>query len=91
MWGASQPSAPDAQREKQPMDEIGQRWLEEFDPREQKSIDNARLYAAQFGHGDPGHLHSIIIAKMAALLDRELLGIKAEYVIDRRLVDISGG
>lgn len=64
-------------------------WLEEFDGCEQKSIDAARLYAAQYAHGDPGHLHLLIIAKLAAILDRELLGIKVEYVIDRRLVDIS--
>jgi hypothetical protein len=73
------------------MDVTGQKWLEEFDPREQKSIDNARLYATQYSHGDPGHLHLLIIAKLAAILDRELLGIKVEYVIDRRLVDISNG
>lgn len=73
------------------MDEIGQKWLEEFDAREQKSIDNARLYVAQYDHGDPGHLHLRVIAKLAAILDRELIGIKVEYVIDRRLVDISGG
>lgn len=64
-------------------------WLEEFDTREQKSIDHARLYAAQYAHGDPGHLHLLIIAKLAALLDRELLGTKTEYVIDRQMVDIS--
>lgn len=66
-------------------------WMEEFDAREQKSIDHARLYAALYAHGDPGHLHLMIIAKLAALLDRELLGMKTEYVIDRPVVDISGG
>lgn len=65
-------------------------WLEEFDTREQKSIDNARLYVAQFDHGDPGHLHLRIIAKLAAILDRDLLGVKVEYAIDRQMVDISG-
>lgn len=64
-------------------------WLEEFDGREQKSIDNARLYAAQYSHGDPGHLHLLIIAKLAAILDRELLGTKTEYTINRTMVDIS--
>lgn len=66
-------------------------WLEDFDAREQKSIDNARLYAAQYDHGDPGHLHLRVIAKMAAILDRELLGTKTEYTITRTMVDISGG
>ena len=66
-------------------------WLDEFDAREQKSIDHARLYAALYAHGDPGHLHLMIIAKLAALLDRELMGLKHEYVIDRSLVDISNG
>lgn len=65
-----------------------QTWLDEFDGREQKSIDFARLYAAQYGHGDPGHLHLLIIAKLAALLDREILGITTEYTIDRNLVTI---
>lgn len=66
-------------------------WLEEFDAREQKCIDHARLYAAQYDHGDPGHMHMKVIAKLAALLDRELMGLKVEYTIDRNLVDISNG
>lgn len=61
-------------------------WLEAFDAREQKCIDHARLYAAVYDHGDPGHMHMKVIAKLAALLDREMLGIKAEYVVDRNLV-----
>ncbi|HEV8692570.1 MAG TPA: hypothetical protein VGQ93_00055 [Lysobacter sp.] len=64
-------------------------WMEEFDAREQKSIDHARLYAAQYDHGDPGHMHLKVIAKLAALLDREMHGIKTEYTIERTLVDIS--
>lgn len=64
-------------------------WLDEFDAREQKSIDHARLYAAQYDHGDPGHMHLKVIAKLAAILDRELMGIKTEYTIDRHLADIS--
>lgn len=68
-----------------------QTWLEEFDQREQKCIDHARLYVAQYDHGDPGHMHLRVIAKLAALLDRELMGIKTEYVIDRTLVDIRNG
>lgn len=66
-------------------------WMEEFDTREQKSIDHARLYAALYDHGDPGHMHLKVIAKLAAILDRETLGIKTEYAIDRTLVNISGG
>jgi hypothetical protein len=66
---------------------FGRTWLEEFDQREQKSIDHARLYAAHYAHGDPGHLHLMIIAKLAALLDRELLNAEAEYVVQRSLVD----
>lgn len=69
------------------MDENGiNNWLDEFDAREQQSIDHARLYAAQYAHGDPGHLHLMIIAKLAKILDRELLGLQAEYVIQRNLV-----
>lgn len=64
-------------------------WMEEFDAREQKSIDHARLYAALYDHGDPGHMHLKVIAKLAAIIDREMLGIKTEYVIEHRLVDIS--
>lgn len=65
----------------------GKTWLDEFDGREQKEIDLARLYAAQYDHGSPGHLHLKIIAKMAALLDRELLSTTTEYVIERRMLD----
>jgi hypothetical protein len=68
---------------------LQQNWMDEFDAREQKSIDHARLYAAQYDHGDPGHMHLKVIAKLAALLDRELLGIKTEYTIERTLVNIS--
>jgi hypothetical protein len=64
-------------------------WLEEFEERQQREIDLARLYVAHYNHGSPGHLHLQIIAKLAAILDRELLGAKAEYVIQRNLVGIS--
>ena len=66
-------------------------WMDEFDTREQKCIDHARLYAAQYDHGDPGHMHFKVIAKLATILDRELSGLKVEYVIDRNLIDMSGG
>jgi hypothetical protein len=68
-----------------------QTWMDEFDGREQKCIDHARLYAAMYDHGDPGHMHMKVIAKLAALLDRELLGLKTEYTINRTLTDISQG
>ncbi len=66
-------------------------WLDEFEAREQKCIDHARLYAAVYDHGDLGHMHMKVIAKLAALLDRELMGMRSEYVVNRNLVDISGG
>jgi hypothetical protein len=62
-------------------------WLNQFDGREQKEIDLARLYAAQYDHGSPGHLHLKIIAKLATLLDQQA-GIKTEYVIERTLVGV---
>jgi len=61
-------------------------WLDEFDAREQKCIDHARLYAAVYDHGDPGHMHMKVIAKLAAILDRELMGMQSEYTVDRNLV-----
>ena len=61
-------------------------WMDEFDTREQKSIDHARLYASQYDHGDPGHMHLKVIAKLAAILDRELEGLTVGYTIDRQLV-----
>lgn len=67
---------------------MGETWLDEFDAREQKCIDHARLEAAQYDHGDPGHMHMKVIAKLAALLDRELMGVKTEYVIDRTLTSL---
>lgn len=59
-------------------------WLDAFTEREQKSIDHARLYTALYDHGDPGHLHLNIIAKLAKLLD-ERDGISVVYAIDRTL------
>jgi hypothetical protein len=60
-------------------------WLEQFDTREQKEIDLARLYAAQYAHGTPGHLAYLTIAKLATMLDANE-GIKSEYTIERTLV-----
>ncbi len=62
-------------------------WLEQFEGREQKEIDLARLYAVHYDHGSPGHLHLKLIAKLAALLDRHE-GIETEYVIKRSLVEV---
>jgi len=64
-------------------------WLDEFDAREQKCIDHARLYAAVYDHGDPGHMHMKVIAKLAAILDRELMGMQSEYTVDRNLVSLT--
>jgi hypothetical protein len=60
-------------------------WLEAFEERQQREIDLARLYVAQYNHGSPGHLHLQIIAKLAALLD-ERDGIIVEYTLTRELV-----
>lgn len=62
-------------------------WLEAFDTREQKEIDLARLYAAQYDHGSPGHLHLKIITKLAVLLDLNE-GIETEHHIERTLVEV---
>lgn len=59
-------------------------WLEAFEERQQREIDLARLYVAQYNHGSPGHLHLQIIAKLAALLDAHD-GIATEYTIERSL------
>lgn len=67
---------------------MGSNWLDEFDAREQKCIDHARLYAAVYDHGDPGHMHFKVIAKLAALLDRELMGVKSVYTVDRTLEEV---
>jgi len=46
-------------------------WLDKLDEREQKQVEFAKLYARDFYHGANGHNDLMIIAKMAALLDRE--------------------
>lgn len=63
-------------------------WLEQFDTRQQKEIDLARLYAAQYDHGTPGHQHYVVIARLAALLDAKE-GIETHYSIARTLTEIS--
>lgn len=59
-------------------------WLNEFDERQQKAIDFARLYNAQYSHGEPGHLHLTIIGKLAALLDAHD-GITIDFAINREM------
>jgi len=44
-------------------------WLDGFEERERKHIRFARLYAADFAHGAPGHLDMTIIAKLARYID----------------------
>lgn len=83
--GEIKPRHPAIPADEQPATPTPQ-WMDAFDAREQKSIDHARLYAAQYDHGDPGHMHLKVIAKLAAMLDRELLGIATEYTIERTLV-----
>lgn len=45
-------------------------WFMQFDARQQKEIDFARLYARQYAHGTDGHNAKMIIAKLADLLDK---------------------
>lgn len=45
-------------------------WQQYFDDREIKEINYSILYQNMFNHGTSGHHEKIIIAKMAALLNR---------------------
>ena len=45
-------------------------WLNQFDERQQKEIEFSILYLNQFEHGTDGHNAKVIIAKMAALLNK---------------------
>ena len=45
-------------------------WLNNFDERQQKEIEFCTWYAEKFGHGTDGHNAKLIIAKMAAMLDK---------------------
>ena len=63
------------------------RWIETLDAREQQEINFARLYHAHYGHGTPGHLHLILIAKLAALLDAHD-GRETTSTIEWLLVDL---
>jgi hypothetical protein len=44
-------------------------WRSDFDPREQKEIQLAELYAREFHHGTTGHNDLMIIANMSKMLD----------------------
>jgi hypothetical protein len=45
-------------------------WREIFDDRQQKEIALAEIYARDFAHGTTGHNALLVIAKMAAMLDK---------------------
>ncbi len=45
-------------------------WLNNFEERQRKQIERSVLYAKDFAHGDDGHNAKLIIAKMAAMLDK---------------------
>lgn len=47
-----------------------ERWLENFDKRQQSEIQLAVTYARQYGHGTTGHNQLMIIAKFYDLLER---------------------
>lgn len=44
-------------------------FLQLFDERQQKEIEFASLYAANFSHGTDGHHRLLLIAKMAEFLE----------------------
>jgi len=44
-------------------------WREYFDERQQKEIEFADYYAANFHHGTTGHNQLMIIAQMAQVID----------------------
>lgn len=52
-----------------PQSEQPPQWMAQLDERTNKHIAFARTYAAQFGHGAPGHLDLMTIAALAKLLD----------------------
>ncbi len=45
-------------------------WRSELDDRQNKEIDFANLYAADFHHGTDGHNRLLLIATLSGLLDR---------------------
>lgn len=44
-------------------------WRDRLDSRQQKEVDFAGVYVAEFGHGTPGHNHLVLINKLSGLLD----------------------
>lgn len=64
-------------------------WLKNFDERQQKEIEFSILYLNQFEHGTDGHNAKVIIAKMAAMLNKihyalAPIGGSAEFAIESR-------
>ncbi|MGB1286095.1 MAG: hypothetical protein ACPG7F_06145 [Aggregatilineales bacterium] len=46
-------------------------WTDELTEREQKEVEFALLYAANFQHGTAGHNRLMLIAKLANLLNQQ--------------------
>lgn len=46
-------------------------WLDHLDPRQQKEVDFARMYASKYAHGTDGHTRLLLIARLSALLDSQ--------------------
>jgi hypothetical protein len=46
-------------------------WFNLIDERQQKEVNFARVYAADFKHGTDGHNRLLLIDKMAAMLDEQ--------------------
>jgi hypothetical protein len=67
-----------------PYDNPLSRWIHEnFDERQQKEIQLARIYAERFAHGTDGHSAKMIIARLADILDKVDLAIAMlEFEID---------
>lgn len=56
------------------LDEMVQaRWIKRLDKRQQRLIENARVYARNDPPGGPGHNLMLIIARMADMLDEHEL------------------
>ena len=45
-------------------------WIESFDIRHQKEIEFSQMYVEKFDHGTPGHMHLVVIAQLAGLVNR---------------------
>jgi hypothetical protein len=59
-------------------------WKKLLDERQQKELEFAELYAAEFHHGTDGHSRLMLLAKLSELLTRiEMEGI----VIEERIAN----